>query len=93
MHREVLSTSVSLMSSSSKRGHKMKSRERCARKAAWDYVRKFIKLKNADKTKFFCPVEVKAIPAPTPKLAEERDNLWLILELQCTCSAEGLELR
>ena len=75
MHREVLSTSVSLMSSSSKRGHKMKSRERCARKTAWDFARKFIKLKNADKTKFFCPVEVKAILAPTSKLAEERETI------------------
>ena len=47
--------------------------ERCARKAAWDLANNIYKLKNSDKTMFYVPGEVKAMPAPTSKRPEERE--------------------
>ena len=46
---------------------------RCARKSAWDLAKNNKMLKNADKTTFCTPGEVKAMPAPTSRRPEERE--------------------
>ena len=47
--------------------------ERCARKAAWDLAKNIHKLKNSNKTRFYVPGEVEAMPAPSSKRPEERE--------------------
>ena len=46
--------------------------EGCARRAAWDLAKNAYKLKYADKATFYSPIEVRATPAPTSKVPEER---------------------
>ena len=47
--------------------------ERCARRAVWDLTKNIYKPKNSDKTTFCSPIEVRATPALTSKLPEERE--------------------
>ena len=47
--------------------------ERSARNAAWDLAKNIYKLKNSDKTMFYVPGDVKAMPAHTSRRPEERE--------------------
>ena len=75
VHREVSSISVGLMSvilarPSLRRGHL--ARRKMRPQSSMGLGENIYKLKSADRTTFFSPVEVKATPAPTSKLPEER---------------------
>ena len=48
-------------------------KERCARRVAWYLAKCIYKLKNADTTRFFSPVEARAMLAPTSNRPEERE--------------------
>ena len=79
VHREELSRSGSLMSAvlAPKFGERSHAetlhQERCARRVAWDLAKHLYKLKNSAKATFYCPVEIKAVPAPISNSPEERD--------------------
>ena len=48
-------------------------KERCAHRAAWDLAKNCYKLKNADRTTFYFPVEARLTPTPTSQSPEQRE--------------------
>ena len=79
VHREVLSTSVSLMSVvfASRNSRKDHVRKPCTKKHApakqCGFGENIYKLKNSDKTTFYIRGEAKVMTTPTSKSPEERE--------------------